>query len=264
MMATLDGTSEHPYDRHVGRYGQQLAAGLIDVAGVRSGDRVLDVGCGTGQLSMELAEIVGGENLAAIDPGEAVVAVCRRRVPDADVRVGVAEALPFADATFDAVLAQLVINLVDDPAAAVGEMVRVARPGASVAACLWDDDEMPLLRSYWDAAQEAAPAELAEVNDGARVGAPDKEWLRELWEAAGLGDITVGDFSVTADYEDFDDLFFSFAAGVGHSGGLYVSLDPDRQAALRASAHRRLGSPKGAFQLTARVRTVLGITARSE
>src|SRR5215217_6554434 len=95
------------YEHHVGRYGSQLAAGLISVAGVRRGQRALDVGCGPGPLSSALARAVGAENVAAVDPSEPFVAACRMRVPGADVRVGVGERLPFADGGFDAVLAQL-------------------------------------------------------------------------------------------------------------------------------------------------------------
>jgi ubiquinone/menaquinone biosynthesis C-methylase UbiE len=87
----------HPYDRHVGRYGNELASGLIEFAGVSAGDRVLDVGCGTGQLAMELARVAGAANVAAIDPSAAVLEVCRSRVPEGDVRVASAEALPFQD-----------------------------------------------------------------------------------------------------------------------------------------------------------------------
>lgn len=251
-------TIEHPYDRHVGRYGPRLAAALIECAGVGAGDRVLDVGCGTGQLTVALASVAGASNVAAIDPSASVVEVCAARVPEADVRVGVAEALPFADASFDAVLAQLVVNLTDDPPAAVGEMVRVARPGAAVAACFWDDERMPLLRSFWDAARAVAAAELAGVNAAAQVG-PDPDLVERWWSGAGLADVTLGELAVSADYESFDDLWYAFEAGVGHSGSLYASLDPRRQAELRADAHRRLGAPSGAFRLTAEALTVRGV-----
>ena len=248
----------HPYDRHVGRYGAELAAGLIDLAGVRPGDRVLDVGCGTGQLTAALAVAVGGEGVAAVDPNEKVLAACRSRVPDADVRVASAEALPFGGDEFDAVLAQLVVNLVEDPPAAVREMARVARPGAVVAACFWDDEEMPLLRSYWDAVRSVVPEALANVNEQAQVGLGDIEVLRGWWGGAGLRDISLGEFEVAAGYEDFDDLWFSFEAGVGHSGAVYLSLDREQQQEVRVDAHRRLGAPEGPFRLSAKVRTVRG------
>ena len=249
----------HPYDRHVGRYGPPLAAGLIDFAGVAAGDRVLDVGCGTGQLTAALAELAGAERVAALDPSTEAVEVCRARVPGADVRVGSAESLPFDAGSFDAALAQLVINLVGDPPAAVSEMARVVRPGGVVAACFWDDERMPLLRSYWDAAAEVAPAELAAVNAQAQVGLADTEVLRQWWEGAGLASVELGGFEVSAGYESFDDLFYSFAAGVGHSGGLFVSLEPGKQKAVREETRRRLGSPRGAFELTATVRSVRGM-----
>lgn len=234
---------------------------MIELAGVSAGDRVLDVGCGTGQLTMELAAVVGGENVAALDPSEAVVAVCRSRVPAADVRVASAHSLAFADGEFDAVLAQLVVNLVDDPPGAVAEMARVARPDGVVAACFWDDAEMPLLRSLWDAARAVAPDTLADVNEQAQVGLADLEVLREWWTGAGLREVELGEFEVEADYDSFDDLWAPFAAGVGHSGQLYVSLDSERQAAVRADALRRLGSPEGSFRLVAKARTVRGIAA---
>jgi SAM-dependent methyltransferase len=248
----------HAYDRHVGRYGKALAAGLIDVAGVSRNDRVLDVGCGTGQLTMELSAVVGGDRVAAVDTSEAVVAVCRSRVPEADVRVASATALPFTDGDFDAVLAQLVVNLVNDPPGAVREMARVARSGGTVAACFWDDEKMPLLRSLWDSTRAVAPEALAGVREQAQVGLANLEVLREWWTGAGLHELGLGEFEVGADYDSFDDLWAPFEAGVGHSGTLYVSLSSEQQAAVRADAHRRLGFPEGPFRLAARVRTIRG------
>lgn len=96
------------------------------------------------------------------------------------------------------------------------------------------------------------------MSEQAQVGLADVRVLREWWAGAGLRDVALGEFEVAAEYESFDDLWFSFEAGVGHSGALYVSLDPDEQRAVRADAHRRLGSPDGRFRLTARVRAVRG------
>jgi SAM-dependent methyltransferase len=254
-----ESSAQHPYDRHVGRYGRALALGLIEFAGVLPGQRVLDVGCGTGQLTTELAEAVGGENVAAVDVSEPVLTVCRARVPAADVRAASAEILPFGGGEFDAALAQLVVNLVADPPRAVREMARVVRPAGMVAACFWDDREMPLLRSLWDAVRAVAPEALMRANENAQVGLADVGVLRDWWAVAGLRDVVLGDLEVSADYEGFDDLWAPFEAGVGYSGRTYLSLDPEQRAAVRADAHRRLGSPDGAFRLTARARTVRGV-----
>jgi SAM-dependent methyltransferase len=240
------------YDRHVGRYGAQLASGLADIAGVRRGQRALDVGCGPGQLTVVLADRLGARSVAAIDPSEMFVEACRARVPGADVRVGVGERLPFAPGEFDAVLAQLVVQLMNDRIAGVREMARVARPGAVIAACVWDSSTMPLLRSFWDAALAVAPERAGELDDGRRVGYPGPEELGELFDAGGLAHISTGELTVSAAYESFDDLFRPFAAGVGHSGACFAALDDEAQARVRTDARQRLGVEDGPFTLTAR------------
>jgi ubiquinone/menaquinone biosynthesis C-methylase UbiE len=121
-------TSPAAYDGHIGRYGPSS----LRASGGRRGDRVLDVGCGTGLLTAELAAVAGGDHVAAIDPSEPFVDACRRRVPAADVRVAAAESLPFPDGGFDAVLSQLVVNFMTDPHGGVGEMRGVGRRQAAL------------------------------------------------------------------------------------------------------------------------------------
>src|SRR6516162_1067713 len=120
--------AEH-YDRFMGRYAPTLAAALADTAGVGPGMRAADVGCGPGGLTAELVARVGAGNVAAIDPAPQFAAACRARNPGADVREGVAEALPWADGQFDATLSSLVIGFMRDPDRGVCEMTRVTRPG---------------------------------------------------------------------------------------------------------------------------------------
>jgi ubiquinone/menaquinone biosynthesis C-methylase UbiE len=145
---TFEASAE-VYDRHVGRYGNALAAALIRFADVRRDDRVLDVGCGPGALTAALAEHVGATNVTAVDPSESFVAACRERVPRATVVRAAAEALPVQNGAFDAVLSQLVVNFLADPDGGVGEMRRAARGGGTVAGCVGvrrrDDDAPGLL-----------------------------------------------------------------------------------------------------------------------
>lgn len=247
------------YDHHVGRYGMQLAAGLIRAARIQPGQRALDVGCGPGPLTTALADLLGNETVAGVDPSEPFVEACRSRVPSADIRVGVGEQLPFAADEFDAVLAQLVIQLMDDRDAGVKEMVRVARPGGAIAACVWDSGAMPVLRSFWDAAINVAPEKAGALKDSQRVGYESPQNLGDLWKVHGLAEVSTGEILVHADYESFDDLFRPFAAGAGHSGACFTALDQASQERLRDEVRRRLGVSNGPFTLTARAWWARGI-----
>ncbi len=247
------------YDRYVGRYSAQLARGLCDAAAIGPGDQVLDVGCGPGALTAHLATLVGASNVAAVDPSAVFLAACRARVPDADVRHASAESLPFEDRTFDAALAQLAVNFMADPELGVREMRRVTRTGGVVAAAVWDyADAMTLLRAFWDAAVALDPRRAAPLDEGQAFPLCHPDRLRSLWEAVGLEGIRTAALTAAADYESFDDLWAPFLAGVGPAGVYAASLDDRAQAALRAEYHRRLGSPTGAFRLTARAWCVVG------
>lgn len=239
------------YGRFVGRYAPALSAALIQVAGIEPGTRLLDVGCGPGGLTRALADVVGAENVAAVDPSEPFAETCRERVPGADVRVAAAEELPFDNDSFDGAFAQLVVNFMSDAERGVGEMKRVVRPGGTVAACTWDYAHgMTMLRAFWDAAHEVAPDEAAQADENTMRYASVAE-LTDLWRAVGLDDVDGGELLVSADYEGFDDLWAPFPTGIGPAGAFTAALEPERQEALRVACASRLGNPAGAFSLSA-------------
>jgi SAM-dependent methyltransferase len=245
-------TPADAYDRHIGRYGGELARALVTAAGVRPGRRALDVGCGPGALTTVLVGLLGGARVAAVDPSVSFADACRRRHPGVQVEVAAAEALPFDDAVFDHALAQLVVNFMTDPPAGVGEMRRVTRPGGTVAAAVWDyAGEMTLLRRFWDAAVALDPA-ARERDEGICMPfcAPDE--LGELLSGAGLAGVDVAAVDVTAGYVDLDDLWHPLELGVGPAGAYAAALPPARRAALKAELRRRLGVGDVPFRLTAR------------
>jgi SAM-dependent methyltransferase len=249
------------YDRHIGRYGPELARALIGAAGVRAGDRALDVGCGPGALATELAGLLGADRVAAVDPSAPFAEACRERLPGVDVRVATAEALPFADAAFDHALAQLVVNFMTDPPAGMREMRRVTRPGGTVGAAVWDYAcEMTLLRRFWDAAVALDPA-ARELDEGRSMPFCTPEELGDLWSSAGLAGVRVSSAVVSAPYDDFDDLWEPLELGVAPSGAYVASLPPEGRAAVRDELRRRLGVDAGKpFRLTARAWIATGRT----
>ena len=256
----MASTPADDYARYVGRYSEQLARDFPPAVGVAPGQRALDVGCGPGALTANLVAVLGAHHVCAVDLSPAYVDACRRRCPGVDVGMGAAEDLPFSDAEFDVTLSQLVVNLMEDPAAGVREMARVTRQGGAVAALVWAHDGMPLLLDFWAATEVVAPEAMAAIGETGRVGL-SREQLMGLWEGAGLGDVTTGQLAATVRYEDFDELWTPIEAGVGRSGAVCQSLDPDRRKSLRSELHRRLGSPEGPFELTARAWWVRGTVA---
>lgn len=252
--------SADAYDRHVGRYGAQLAAALIAFADLAPGMRALDVGCGTGALTAALAAHLGPARVGGADPSEVFASACRDRVPGAEVVVAAAEALPYPAASFDATLSQLVVNFMADAEAGVAEMARVTRPGGTVAACVWDyAGEMTLLRAFWDAARDVDPEGGAAADEGAIMRWCGDGDLADLWRRAGLSDIRSAALVVTAGYADFDDLWSPLPTGVAPSGAFCASLDDAARDALHAAYRRRLGVGDGPFELHARAWAVAGV-----
>jgi ubiquinone/menaquinone biosynthesis C-methylase UbiE len=247
------------YDRHVGRYGPQLAAAFCEFARIEPGMRVLDVGCGPGALTEVLARRLGAASVSAAEPSEPFAKACRSRVPGVEVVVTGAAVMPFADASFDATLSQLVVNFLDDAKAGVREMARVTREGGVVAACVWDyAEEMTLLRAFWDAARQVSPASAAQRDEGTVMPWCRDGELAELWKAAGLRDVRSGALRVHATYTDFDDLWEPFPSGVAPSGAFCAALDDDARGALREAYRRTLGVGNQPFDLTARAWAVAG------
>ena len=244
------------YDRFMGRYSRLLSPQLADLAGVVAGQRVLDVGCGPGALTAELVARVGPDAVAAVDPSEPFVAAVRVRHPGVDVRQAPAEALPFADASFDAALAQLVVHFMTDPAAGLAEMARVTRGGGIVAACVWDHaGGLGPLGLFWETARTLDPT----VTDESQLAGVRQGHLAELLKAVGLSEVT--ETSLTADLEhpSFDDWWAPFTQGVGPAGAYVTSLDPAPQAELRERCRDRLSS--GPFVIPARAWAARGVVA---
>jgi SAM-dependent methyltransferase len=246
------------YDRHVGRYAPALGSALVEFAGIEPGMRALDVGCGPGALTAQLARLLGPANVRAAEPSEPFAEACRERV-GVEVVSAPAEALPFEDEVFDAALSQLVVNFMSDADAGVGEMARVTTPGGLVASCVWDyAGEMTLLRAFWDAAREVDPQRGAVADEGVVMRWCAEGELGELWQAAGLRDVRTGALVVSAAYADFDDLWAPLPTGIAPSGAFCKSLDTDGQAQLREAYRHRLGVGEGPFELTARAWAAVG------
>ena len=231
---------------------------MCEAAGIREGQRALDVGCGPGALVAKLAEI-RAESVAGIDPSEPFVQAARARVPGARIVVGSAESIPFADGEFDAALSQLVVNFLADPDQGLREMSRVTRLGGTVAGCVWDySDGMTMLWTSGRRRPQLDPERATRLMESHTMRFSRPEELGGLWESAGLRDVDVSPIVVDASYDDFDDLWAPFPTGVGPAGAYAAALDAGAEGALREEFARRLGDPQGPFQLSARAWCAVG------
>ncbi len=242
------------YDKFMGRYSTLLAPQFADLAGVGSGQRVIDVGCGPGALTTELVERVGASNVAAVDPSESFVVAARERHPGVDVQEAPAETLPFADGVFDAALAQLVVHFMADPVQGLTEMGRVTRAGGMVAACVWDHaGEQTPLAPFWRAVHELDPDEEGERNlAGGREG-----HLGELFHEAGLREIEETALPIRIEHATFEEWWEPFTLGVGPAGAYLVGLEPEQQDKLRERIREQL--PEAPFTLPARAWAARGL-----
>jgi SAM-dependent methyltransferase len=234
------------YGRFMGRYSRLLAPAFADLAGVRPGQRALDVGCGPGALTAVLVDRLGPAAVSAIDPSQSFVAAASRQLPGVDVRHAAAEHIPFADASFDVTLAQLVVHFMTDPVAGLREMSRVTRPGGTIAACVWDhgNDRGPLAL-FWRAVHDLDPSAPDESGmPGASAGD-----LARLFGLAGLDSAVEETLAVCVQHASFDQWWEPFTLGVGPAGAYLATLGAAQVKALHEHCRELL--PAGPFEICA-------------
>jgi len=250
------------YERYLGPWSSALAPRFIDFAGVRDGDRVLDVGSGTGVLALALAASSSCSEIVGIDPSVPFTEFAATRTRDPRVRFQVGDAinLPFEDHHFDKCLAQLVFNSIPDPRRAAQEMLRVTKPGGIVAACVWASGEKnEREQAFWGAAMAVDPTAGARREVEGKFSKAGR--LSALWNECGLKEIEETELNVSANFASFEDFWLPYLEGQGHGGSYVKSLPRDLQETLRERVRQNILGKKaeGAFSLKAQAVAVHGI-----
>jgi SAM-dependent methyltransferase len=250
------------YEKYMGRWSAKLAPLFAGFARIRDGDRILDVGCGTGSLIEALANLAPRSEIVGIDPTPEFVTYGRERFTNPRITLdqGSAFELPYPDSSFDHSLSMLVFHLISTPDKAVREMRRVTKPGGTVAACTWDGSGgMELNRIFWTEASKLDPA--AETQAERATGCNLEGQLSELWKTTGLKDLQETAIDMRMDFNSFDDYWLPYLGGVGPTGVYVAGLTDEGRNALRERLRSRVlnGRSDSPFALSARAWAVRGL-----
>ena len=248
------------YEPFIGRWSRLVARTFVAWLGIPR-DRIwIDVGSGTGALTSTVLTMASPSRVTALDASAAFATYARTIGGDRRIAFAVADAraIPFKAESADVAVSGLVLNFVPQPEVAVAEMARVARPGSTVSAYVWDyADGMQMLRYFWDAASAVDPAAAA-LDEARRFPMCEPSALDALWREAGLRDVEVRGIDVLTRFESFDDFWTPFLGGQGPAPSYLASLDSITQERLRERLRGRLPDG-GRFVLTARAWAVRGV-----
>jgi len=259
--AAADGNG---YELVMGRWSERLAIPFLDFAGTRDGERVLDVGCGTGHLAQAVVERSMPSEVRAIDLAPAYIdyAKSRNRNPRVIFDLGDACAMKFADHTFNRVLSLLVLHFVPQAAQAISEMRRVAKPGGVVAACVWDvRGGFVASRIFFDTAATLDPKanDLRARNYTRPMTKPGE--LARAWREAGLNDVVEISLSIRMEFTSFEDYWAPYDGREGATAEYVATLGKAERAKLIDAVRAAYldGEPDGPRSYAALAWAVKGI-----
>lgn len=238
------------WEEHAGfadERGAELTAHLLDLAGITSGDRVLELACGPGGVGLAAAKRVGDDGEVVLsDVAPAMVAVAARRAAAAGLRkVGTRtldlERIDEPDDSYDAVLCREGLMLVPDPAAAAAEIRRVLRPGGRVALAVWGPRERnPWLGVMFDSVSEQFGAPIPPPGQPGPFALDDAARLESILTGAGLADVQVTEHEVPYGAASADEWWRRTLALAGPLANRLSALPEPAADELRQRASRRI------------------------
>jgi SAM-dependent methyltransferase len=251
----------NPYEQYIGRWSRRVAPLFLSWLDLPAGKAWVDVGCGTGALSAAILDQCSPASLVGIEPSEGFLQLAVQNLGSrARLLPGSAGKMPLTDRACDVVVSGLVLNFIPDLPSALAEMIRVASPGGTIAAYVWDyGEKMEVIRHFWDVAVSLDPAAAA-LHEAARFPLCHPAALRTAFESAGLADVDTTPIDVAAQFADFEDYWRPFLGGQGPAPAYVASLSDTQRAALKAALQARLPASREGIVLNARAWAVRGTT----
>jgi SAM-dependent methyltransferase len=254
-------TDADKYQAGMGSWSKTLAPLFIEfIDGIKEGDRVLDVGCGTGSLTFTIADTTKASTVVGIDPSVGYLEYARAQNshPHVAFEIGDAQKLPYDNGSFDCCVSSLMIQFVSDAHTAAREMRRVTKKGGSVATCVWDNSGgMELSERFWDAAVAVDPA--AKRPEVRRYGSASA--LAELWTATGFANVQTRALVIPMEFSSFEDFWQRHSNSQGPPKPYISSLSEDRRQLLKERLRTDIleNRPDGSITLRAKAWAVRGV-----
>jgi SAM-dependent methyltransferase len=234
------------------------------VAAVAGAERVLDAGCGSGRLTVALAE--AGAAVTGVDTNAAQLEMAAQRASEAGVPLTLLEAdfngaMPFADAAFDAVVSRLSVMAAADPVATLRELGRVLEPGGRLVTALW---AVPAENPWFAVPREVIGAVLAAERAAfarafGRLGDPDE--AADVHRTAGFVDVEAVRLRGSRPAPGAAAYWAELSAENGHFRRVEAVLSDDDRAALVAELELRFAPYRSGAGLSL-PRTMVLVTAR--
>ena len=215
----------------------------IKRTGLRAGQTVLDAGCGSGAFLRAAAD--HGAVVSGIDASEALLAIARERVPDADLSLGDLQHLPYADDSFDAVTGFCSFFFADDMIEALREAGRVAKPGAPIVIQVWGRPErfdLGLMKAVLARFRPPPPADRLDPSTLWKPGV-----LEDHAVQAGLIPDAAFDDRFAYEYADEESMSRAMLSAGGFGAIVGDRQDEARTAVLEALAVCR--TPTGGYRI---------------
>ena len=236
MTITSTFSDSDAYELQMGRWSRRLAEPFLDFAGTADGEKVLDVGCGTGSLTFAIARRSNVESICALDSAAAYIdsATKKNTDPRIEFRVGDACALPFPDGSFDRVLSLLMLHFVPKAELAIKEFRRVTRPGATVAAAVWDGrGGFVAQRMFFDTAAMLDPkGGEARAQQFTRPMCQPGQ-LEAAWRAAGFENVHQSTVMTRMEFASFEDYWAPYLGRQAGAASYVATLNDDQRTKLR-------------------------------
>jgi ubiquinone/menaquinone biosynthesis C-methylase UbiE len=235
------GASEG-YDELFARATRLFIPALLRAARVAPGQRVLDVATGTGAAASAAADAVGPSgSVVGGDISSTMLDTARRNLKGRPITLKLldGQALPYASASFDAVICQLGLMFFPDPMRGLSEFRRVLRPGGWTAASVTTTPDRSLFARIGAVIARHVPETAKSLNRFFSI--PDAARLHSLLLEAGLRDVEVRTETRTIAFQTLSAYFRGTEIGAGLVGQEYVGLPPDIQRRVRAEVRLSLG-----------------------